>query len=106
MKAVQGIGLSNVQAVYDGHPSWAGNVQMWFMNPVGYDPDESDLVTYWHLPVLQDTVSDSAWTSWNALQGETYLVHPDGTLYWYDDYLTCPGDSSALSSQIELLVGP
>ena len=95
-----------LQALWNGHANWHGNAQIWLLNAAGYDPSYYDMVDDFHLPILTDDATQQVWNNWNALQGNVFVIHPDGTLYHFDDYLQCPDDANTIASYLDILVGP
>ncbi len=95
-----------LQALWDGHANWHGAAQIWLLNAAGYDPSYVDMVDGFHLPILTDDATQNVWTNWNALQGNVYVIHPDGTIYHFDDHLQCPGDANTIAGYLDILVGP
>jgi len=94
-----------IQATWDSHPAWSGAVEIWFVNSPGMDPDDPDLVDDYHLPVLQDTNGDAVWSTWSAVKDHSYLIHPDGSVYYFDDDLTSP-DMTTFGTLIDSLLSP
>ena len=95
-----------LQALWDGHPGWHGNAQIWLLNAAGYDPDYVDMVDGFHQPILTDEAGQDVWLDWDALQGNVYVIHPDGTIYHFDDHLQCPGDANTIAGFLDILVSP
>ncbi len=95
-----------LQALWEGHANWHGNAQIWLLNAAGYDPDYGDMTALFHQPILTDELGQDVWLNWDALQGNVYVIHPDGTLYHFDDHLECPGDANTIAGFLDILVGP